>query len=120
MIHILRHSICVYPLLEVSCFLCEQILSPQMLTHAANLLTVCVCSFVTASTVVCCLPQSISMSATEFILRLTIESATALPKTDTFSKIDPYIVITVNGQTFQTKIFQDDEEPVWNGERRSH
>lgn len=56
------------------------------------------------------------MSATEFVMRLTIESATALPKTDTFSLIDPYIVITVNGQTFQTKIFQDIEEPVWNGE----
>ncbi|KAG2488831.1 hypothetical protein HYH03_012630 [Edaphochlamys debaryana] len=54
------------------------------------------------------------MSVTEYITRLTVMSAKDLPKTDRLSKIDPYIVIQVNGQQFKTKVKDDNENPVWN------
>lgn len=52
--------------------------------------------------------------ATEFLCRLVVVSATQLPKTETFSKIDPYIVIKVNGQHFRTTAKDDCEEPRWD------
>ncbi|PNW71791.1 hypothetical protein CHLRE_16g685573v5 [Chlamydomonas reinhardtii] len=54
------------------------------------------------------------MSVTEYITRLTIKSARDLPKTDRLSKIDPYMVILVNGQQFRTKVKDDNENPDWN------
>lgn len=54
------------------------------------------------------------MSVTEFITRLTIVSAHDLPRTDRLSKIDPYVIILVNGQQYKTAVKDDNENPVWN------
>ncbi|GFR53147.1 hypothetical protein Agub_g15867 [Astrephomene gubernaculifera] len=54
------------------------------------------------------------MSVTEYVTRLTIVSAHDLPKTDRISTIDPYVVIVVNGQKFQTAVKDDNENPVWD------
>ncbi|PNH11738.1 Synaptotagmin-5 [Tetrabaena socialis] len=54
------------------------------------------------------------MAATEYITCLTIVSAEGLPKTDRLSKIDPYVVVNVNGQQFKTGVKDNNESPVWN------
>ncbi len=52
--------------------------------------------------------------ATEFVAKLTVFSASQLPKTDRLSKIDPYVVLNISNQKFKTKCFEDNDNPQFN------
>jgi len=46
-------------------------------------------------------------------LRVTVLQATGLPKLDSLSKTDPYVVLVFEGNIFRTDIIEDAFSPVW-------
>lgn len=51
----------------------------------------------------------------EFLVVFLVKGANNLPKTDTFSAIDPFVrVTTCTGQVVETKRVQDNSNPSWN------
>eukprot|EP00951_Prasinocladus_malaysianus_P047625 scaffold651315_cov50-Prasinocladus_malaysianus.AAC.1 len=57
----------------------------------------------------------ITTTMTEAVVQFVVYSAQDLPKTDTFSAIDPFIrIATSTGAQFETKHVDDNANPTWN------
>ena len=55
------------------------------------------------------------MSATNYTLRFTLDSASGLKKADTFGKSDPYCIVKVNGeQQCTSTVMKKTLDPVWD------
>lgn len=59
-------------------------------------------------------PAPQSAAASQFQVRLVVEKAHSLPKTDVLSKIDAYIRVKAGSQEFKTKVIDDHDSPTWN------
>ncbi len=58
--------------------------------------------------------KSLSNPAPVGVLLVTMNGARSLRKADTFGKSDPFAVLTVTEQTFQTKVIPKTLDPVWD------
>ncbi len=58
--------------------------------------------------------KSLSNPAPVGVLLVTINGARNLRKADTFGKSDPFVVLTLTEQTFQTKVIPKTLDPTWN------
>ncbi len=60
--------------------------------------------------------MSLSNPAPVGVLIATVIGAQNLQKADTFGKSDPFVILTLTEQTFQTKVINKTLDPMWNEE----
>jgi len=59
--------------------------------------------------------ENVGMVEYSGIIKLNVIKATDLPKADTFSDSDPYVIFrNSNGQEVKTKVIDNDNNPKWN------